>query len=349
MSGRQDRVSSADEDLAMTDDDRIAKKHYLAAQRIQSSGSAEPEEGANSNSDNNLTSIVGAKRLSGRLSGLEDDEELNRSTRDLNAIVNRQTRRRKRRASVEIMASDQELLAKGRWNRIQSGVKMGAQISAVTRSVGEERQELDTMKRRLKRSLTQREVHDTCTGCVMHPRSKFRQRWDGMLFAMLMYCAFIIPFRLGFDVNAENAVLIWEAIIDCSFLVDVVLSFRTGYMLDEENEDSRIEMLPRAIAKNYVRKWFFVDLISAFPTQLIALMSDDKGKDASSSNSVSKLPRLLRVPKLVRMIRLMKVFRILRLFKSSQQGIFTNLIEKSGLPPVRTMALRCVYLRRQGQ
>ena len=364
-------AAEAAKEAVMTDADLIAQQHFQTHQRIQGEGSLRASSGERDGTightvDEGLTGILGAKRLSGRLSGMDDDEELHRSTRDLNAIVSKQTRRRRRRASVDILSTDEELVAKGRWNRIGSGVKIGAQISTISQTAKDERQHLDTMKKRLRRSLTQREHHDTCQGCVLHPRSRFRQQWDGMLFLMLMYCAFVIPFRLGFDEKAVGTVLVWEAVIDCAFLLDVLLSFRTGFMLEEENEDSRIEMLPRPIAKNYVRKWFFIDIISAFPTQLILLMSDDKGKTAASSNSVSKLPRLLRVPKLIRMIRLMKVFRILRLFKSvslqnpshapglfnmerictkwrervqTQQGILNNLIEKSGLPPVRTTPL----------
>ena len=63
-----------------------------------------------------------------------------------------------------------------------------------------------------------------------------------MLFAMLMYCAFMIPYRVGFDVMAEDGWLWFETTIDVTFMIDVFCNFRTGYFLDEDNEDSRIEM-----------------------------------------------------------------------------------------------------------
>lgn len=270
------------------------------------------------------------------------------NTHDLNVVVARQTMRRKRRASVEIMATPQEMESKLRWNKIKSGVKMGVALSALTQGVAKERQELDDMKRKSIKHVLQRQraaadgAQKTCQDGVLHPRSGFRQRWDGLLFFMLLYCAFMIPFRLGFDANAEGMWLIWETLVDVSFLIDVCLTFRTGYMLDEENEDSRVEMIPRRIARNYLKSWFVIDIVSAIPTQLITLLVDGDGADSNAS--VSKLPRLLRVPKLIRMIRLMKVFRIMRLFKSSQRGIFTNLIEKAGLPPAAMRASRLMVV-----
>lgn len=54
--------------------------------------------------------------------------------------------------------------------------------------------------------------------------------------------------------------------------------------------------------------------------------------------------RLLRVPKLIRMIRMMKLLRMVKMFKTAQQGILTNLIERSGLPPAAMRALRLMVV-----
>ena len=44
------------------------------------------------------------------------------------------------------------------------------------------------------------------------------------------------------------------------------------------------------------------------------------------------------------MIRLMKLMRLVRLFRQEQQGIFSKLIESSGLPPAAMRAVRLAFL-----
>jgi hypothetical protein len=211
------------------------------------------------------------------------------SSKDLLNLVSKQSRRRRRRASIEILSSDEQLAARSRWNKITTGVKMGSALTALTAQVGMERAQLNKMRRKsMKHAMKKREAGPTCRNCVLHPRSLFRQRWDTLLFAMLMYCAFVVPFRLGFDVTAKGFMLVWESLVDVWFLFDVVLNFRTGYLLDEENEDSRVEMMPIPIAKGYLKSWFLVDAVSAFPVQLVSLATSS---DASDNASVSKLPR----------------------------------------------------------
>lgn len=88
---------------------------------------------------------------------------------------------------------------------------------------------------------------------------------------------------------------------------------------------------------------FVIDLVSAVPIQLISLVAND-GDSASGESSASKLPRLFRVPKLVRMLRMMKMLRMFKMFKSSQQGIFTAIIERTGLPPAAMRACRLMII-----
>ena len=53
-----------------------------------------------------------------------------------------------------------------------------------------------------------------CHNCVIHPLSKLRRRWDFLLFVLLIYCAIIIPFRVGFENEAAGFWLIVETTID---------------------------------------------------------------------------------------------------------------------------------------
>jgi hypothetical protein len=132
-----------------------------------------------------------------------------------------------------------------------------------------------------------------CSGGIIHPRGDFAHTLDTVVFAVLAYCAFYTPYRIGFDLQPEGFLLVFELAIDCLFIFEKIVQFRKGYPLDDFDEDSRIEMMPRPIAKNYLKGWFWVDLLAAVPTQLIW------GAESSASN---RLPRLFRLPTLQRQL-----------------------------------------------
>jgi potassium voltage-gated channel Eag-related subfamily H protein 7 len=77
-----------------------------------------------------------------------------------------------------------------------------------------------------------------------------------------------------------------DALVDVFFIVDIVLSFRTGFL----DEAKTLVMDPHRIRRRYVRSWFALDLVSALPTQLIALAAG-----AYSSLYAIKLLRLLKI------------------------------------------------------
>lgn len=74
-----------------------------------------------------------------------------------------------------------------------------------------------------------------------------------------------------------------ETIIDCIFLVDMLLSFCSAYYNEvEEVIDSR-----RLIVCGYLKSWFFIDLISILPIQHFL----------SESSNVNSLGQLAKIPR----------------------------------------------------
>eukprot|EP01043_Picozoa_sp_COSAG02_P043576 COSAG02_NODE_3809_length_6200_cov_16.371415_2_plen_599_part_00 len=274
-----------------------------------------------------------------------------KSGQDLKDLVKLQSKRRQRRASLEIQQTPEQMAAMKRWRKLDTSIQLGSALASAAKTAGDERKHLSRLhrqgsmrtllnKNKPKLFANENGGPPTCRDGVIHPRSTLRRRWDFLLFAMLLYCAFLIPYRVGFDVMAENAWLWFETAIDVTFVIDVFINFRTGFFLDEDNEDSRIEMRPKAIACHYAKGWFLIDLVSAFPSQLLQLAKDEQAQ----AGAYNKLPRLMRIPRLVRMIRLMKLMRLVRLFRPEQQGVISRLIETSGLPPAAMRALRLVFL-----
>jgi hypothetical protein len=138
---------------------------------------------------------------------------------------------------------------------------------------------------------------------IIHPRSKFRQRWNLLILLLLTYYTFVLPFRVGFGVDTVGVLFVVETLFDITFLVDLYLNFFTGYY--EAGVSMDLLVLNRnMIAKRYLRSWFALDFVSAFPVDLVLfLMRDDW------DISAFKLGRLLRMLKLFRLLRILGLNR----------------------------------------
>ena len=93
----------------------------------------------------------------------------------------------------------------------------------------------------------------------------------------------------------------FDSFVDASFFTDILLTFNTAY------KDASTEALITdryVIAKNYLKIWFWIDLISSIPLDDIFFVVVDR-------NSVSSV-RLIRI---LRLVRLLKLVRVLKLAK----------------------------------
>ena len=99
------------------------------------------------------------------------------------------------------------------------------------------------------------------------------------------------PARIAFTDDNQLKWAIVDSIVDLIFLMDLVLNFFFAYYDDEYMlVDNR-----GAIAKNYLRSWFFIDLISIIPVQLLL-----GGDDYTSLARIARFPKLYRLVKITR-------------------------------------------------
>lgn len=66
-------------------------------------------------------------------------------------------------------------------------------------------------------------------------------------------------------------------------------------------------MKRKQIILNYIKTWFFIDVIATFPYQWII------GYDMWLSENTYKTPALLRLLKVMRFIRFLRLLRVLKL------------------------------------
>jgi hypothetical protein len=95
----------------------------------------------------------------------------------------------------------------------------------------------------------------------------------------------MIPFRLCFDVDAAGAIKVVEEIMDVCFMMDIVITFNTGFY-----KKGYLVMKRKDIIKNYAKTWFFIDLVATFPYSWVMNVNADETDPNSSSKTVLKTP-----------------------------------------------------------
>lgn len=132
-----------------------------------------------------------------------------------------------------------------------------------------------------------------------------RVAWDVVLSVLLIFILVVEPMALGFW-NESGPLEIVNIVIDVYFILDLILNFRTGYVVRDGIEI----MDPRQCATHYLKTWFFLDFVSSVPPVLdLVLRLIATGLPGASSLKSAKLLKLGRVFKGVKVLRLGKLVR----------------------------------------
>jgi len=149
---------------------------------------------------------------------------------------------------------------------------------------------------------------------VLHPHSSFRFYWDLVSIVILMINIVTIPLELSFYLeNTSNQLKTIKFITDIWFILDMMLNFRTGIFTYHIRKV--LEMDPTEIRKNYIRSWFFIDLIATFPfdvsINMVFVASDARSDHIIENTKFFKIGRVLKILALLRILRLGRFVRYL--------------------------------------
>lgn len=126
-----------------------------------------------------------------------------------------------------------------------------------------------------------------------------RSCWDVLLTFLLLYLAFVLPFRYGFLVKeyGHEPFDTVDNCIDWVFILDIIVNFRTTFS-DRDGVDI---VRPWPVAKHYLKTWFVVDLVSSVPYDQLA-----NGLPGLHPTKLLKTGKITKVFKVLRMARLFK-------------------------------------------
>lgn len=131
---------------------------------------------------------------------------------------------------------------------------------------------------------------------IIDPDGEFKKIWDMTVLLVTIYSAIIIPLSVIFKVFGKpyDSVSIW--IVTLVYTADVVINFYTsipgrGTLIHDR----------RIIAGKYLKSWFAIDVLAAFPVPLVGVVFPAAG-----------VLNLLRVLRLNRLFKLMRISRSLK-------------------------------------
>ena len=115
--------------------------------------------------------------------------------------------------------------------------------------------------------------------------SPFKAVWDWFILLLVLYTSVFTPFTVAFllqddkermkvnlepksrtnqRTNAADALQYFDLFVDLAFGVDIFINFRTTFV-----QNGEVITDPNQIAKNYIKKWFIVDILAAVPYDFI--------------------------------------------------------------------------------
>lgn len=145
---------------------------------------------------------------------------------------------------------------------------------------------------------------------TIDPRSRFVRIWDAITVLALAFTAFVTPFEVGFFEEGgtiEDAPITFtlNRIIDAVFAMDVCFAFFLPYRAPLKEGGMMIYDNKR-IAKAYLKGWFFLDVFTCIPFDMIfAAIVEATRLDVDPQSF--RLLRMLRLAKLLRIIRASRI------------------------------------------
>lgn len=161
---------------------------------------------------------------------------------------------------------------------------------------------------------------------VFHPESLLSLVWDSMVMILLLYATIETPIRIAFLFDlTPGFTLFWiDFFVDLLFCLDILKRFMTGYYVDDFSSD--IVMLPKRVAKRYLKTWFLLDFLSCVPMDVVISLPM-----SSNSNEYAAHPTgFLTVFRFAKLLKLLRLFRDGRLAKVCEKklGLYISPIVK---------------------
>ena len=160
---------------------------------------------------------------------------------------------------------------------------------------------------------------------IFDPNTSFISFWNIFIAFILIFSAFENPYTLSFtDLDKNGPISMIDMTIDFVFLIDLIVNFNLAYF----DDDGRLISVRRDVMLNYLKTWFFVDVISSIPFTLIELFSNSNSEILIR---IKTIPRLLRLSRTFKLLKSLERLESINLFMDISQRTWRFLRVMFGL------------------
>jgi len=151
---------------------------------------------------------------------------------------------------------------------------------------------------------------------LIYPLSPFGIAWISVTALFLLYTAVVTPPMIAFcwlDPECAPApTLIFDVLLDCFFLLDILYNFSTGNIIAGEYEDEWA-----VVAMRYLRGGFAFDVFTSFPVSFFELAAQAACQQQAAGGEVTSVDSgQLRIIRVLKPLRWFKLARIAKLGKA---------------------------------
>ena len=108
---------------------------------------------------------------------------------------------------------------------------------------------------------------------IIKPSSLLKRIWNVIVMMLLVYTATYAPYRMAFIENISTGLYAFETMIDVLFFIDLLVNWFSAF----EKDDSTYEYSWKKIMINYMKGWFWLDLVACFPFQIFDYITGGSG------------------------------------------------------------------------
>lgn len=143
----------------------------------------------------------------------------------------------------------------------------------------------------------------------MDPDTSFRRSWDLMMMLLVIFQALYIPYSVAWQI-AWGEGWHFDLLVDIVFMTDLCMNFNVAY---RPHPHADLVTNRSKIAVNYLRRWFWIDLVASVPFDKIALAFSKEQVARGEASSALGLLKGLRIPRLLRLLKIMRLLKVLRM------------------------------------
>ena len=109
-------------------------------------------------------------------------------------------------------------------------------------------------------------VSNSSGKCIIPLNNRFKIIWDILVLVLVLVVSIIVPTRLAFATSEPITWVIFYAVTDLIFFIDIIITFFTSI----SDRDKVYEITDkREIAVTYLKGWFWIDFVSILPLDLL--------------------------------------------------------------------------------